>query len=296
MRNALLIYNPQAGGNRLNPPDSILTHLESGKIRAQTFILEGLGDEQRLLNALTGSRFDLAVISGGDGTINFVANILLKNHLQLPIGIIPSGTSNDLARNLKIPPNYKKAVDLIAAGKTCLIDVGLINKRTYFLSSCAGGLFTDVSYQTEGELKRSIGPLAYYLKGVQELSRINPFRLTVKTKSTTIEEEVLLFFILNGPHVAGLTDLVKEAKPNDGWLRLVMIKNCDPIGLTGIFLNILGRFSLKNNNKVRIETASEFELSSDREIVLSIDGEKSGTLPAALTVATRKLTVFSALK
>lgn len=295
MRNALLVYNPYSGGNRFNSLNSILERFKPQGIQVQTFHLSGLNDNGSLLFILNRHRFDLVIISGGDGTINFVVNVLLRNNISLPVGIIPAGTSNDLARNLKLPLDQKKAADLIALGDTIAIDAGLIDKTDYFMSSCAGGLFTDISYKTEGGLKKNLGPLAYYLKGVQELSRIKSFSLTVNAGTGPLEEEILLFFILNGPNVAGLSDIVKEADPTDGYLHLVLIKKCEPIELTGIFLNILGRISLRGHPNVKIITASQFELKSDREIVLSVDGEKSGTLPAKLNIETKRLTVFSPL-
>lgn len=296
MRKALLIYNPKSGGNRVQQPDSILECFKFHKIHAQTFLLSEENNEQRLLDILTQQAFDLVAISGGDGTINFVVNILLKNEIKLPIGIIPAGTSNDLARNINLPLDQKKAIDLIALGETKTIDAGLVNEGVYFLSSCAGGLFTDISYTTEIELKKSLGPLAYYLKGLQEISQIKPFSLTVRTATETITEDTLVFFILNGPHVAGLSDLVESADPADGYLHLVLIKTCDPLELTGLFFNILGHISLQSSPKVLILKASEFKLSSDREITLSVDGERNGKLPARLKIKSQQLTVFSPIK
>lgn len=295
MRNALLIYNPHSGGNRSNTLEPIIERFKFHDIQVQTFFFSGPNDRHNLIKTLNRHGFDLVIISGGDGSINFVVNQLLKSNINLPIGIIPAGTSNDLARNLKLPLDQKKAVDLIALKNMCAIDVGLINKTNYFLSSCAGGLFTDISYKTEGDLKKNLGPLAYYLKGFQELSRIRPFLLTVNTETCSLEEDVLLFFIINGPHVAGLSDLVKEADPTDGYLHLVLIKKCEPVELTGIFFNILGHIPLHDHPNVKIVTDSQFELKSDGEIVLSVDGEKSGTLPARLNIETKKVTVFSPL-
>lgn len=295
MGNALFIYNPRSGGNRSDTLDPIIERFKIHGIKVQTFFFTGPNDNNSLLKILSPHGFDLVVISGGDGSINFVVNQLLKNNINLPIGILPAGTSNDLARNLKLPLDQKKAVDLIALNNTSAIDVGLINRTHYFLSSCAGGLFTDISYKTKGEMKKNLGPLAYYLKGFQELSRIKSFRLTVNTEACSLKEDILLFFILNGPHVAGLSDLVKEADPADGYLHLVLIKKCEPVELTGIFFNILGHIPLHGHPKVKIVTASHFELKSDSEIVLSVDGEKNGTLPAVLSIETKKLTVFSPL-
>ncbi len=296
MQNALFIYNPRSGKNRLRQPGPILERLTGHGLLTQTFYLSGTNDHQQLIRILSQGHFDSVIISGGDGSINFVVNVLLQNQIELPVGIIPAGTSNDLARNLKIPLQQTKAADLILKGKTSVIDVGLANQKIYFLSSYSGGLFTDISYKTEGKFKKSLGPLAYYLKGIQELSRVNPFSLTVETGSGIIEEDVLLFFILNGPNVAGLSDIVHEANPADGLLHLVLIRKCNPIDLAGLFFNMLGRHSLRGDDKVKVLSAPEFRLSSDREIALSIDGERYDNLPAELNITPQKLTVFSALK
>lgn len=293
MRKALFIYNSKSGKNQLQEPAATINHLRAKGIETSVFYLSGTGDEERLINILNRENFDLAVISGGDGTINFAINVLLKSNRQIPVGIIPAGTCNDLARNLKIPLNQKKAVDLIAADKTAAIDIGLINEEIHFMSSCSGGLFADISYKTEGILKKHFGPLAYYFRGVEELARISPFTLSVKTQSALFEDDILLFFILNGPNVAGLWNLVKEADPADGLLHLVLIKECSMMELAGLFLKILKQLSLNSSDKVKIISAPQLQLESEREVPLSIDGEKRGTLPVKLTVVPQKLTVFT---
>lgn len=295
MRKALFIYNSKSGRNQLQEPAAAINQLQAEGIAADPFYLSGTGDAERLSYILKEEDFDLAVISGGDGTINFAVNVLLKCKPHIPVAIIPAGTCNDLARNLKIPLDQKKAVELIATSKTAAIDLGLINEETYFTSSCSGGLFADISYKTEGILKKHFGPLAYYFRGVEELARISPFTLSVKTPSVVFEDDILLFFILNGPHVAGLWDLVKEADPADGLLHLVVIKECSLRELAGLFVKILKHHSLHDSDKVRIFSAPELQLKGEGEVPLSIDGEKRGTLPAKLTVVPKKLTVITTM-
>ncbi|MGE5582679.1 MAG: diacylglycerol/lipid kinase family protein [Bacillota bacterium] len=295
MRKALFIYNPGSGKNQSQRPEPIISYLSSKGIETSPFYLSGAADEARLMNILKREHFDLAVISGGDGTINFAINVFVKSDFQIPVGIIPAGTSNDLARNLKIPLEQRKAADLIVIGETTNIDIGRANEDIYFMSSCGGGLFTDISYKTEGALKKRFGPLAYYFRGVEELYRISPFTLSVKTQSGVFEEDILLFFILNGPNVAGLSDLVKGADPADGLLHLVLIKKCTMVDLAGLFLKILKHLSLRGSDKVKIISAPEFQLESKLEIPLSVDGEKRGTLPAKLVVVPQRLTVFTTM-
>ncbi|HPU42068.1 MAG TPA: diacylglycerol kinase family protein, partial [Acetivibrio clariflavus] len=71
----------------------------------------------------------------------------------------PSGTCNDFASMLNISSDLDENIDTILAGKTVKVDVGLINGQDYFLSSCAGGVFVDVSYSTNNDLKKISGLL-----------------------------------------------------------------------------------------------------------------------------------------
>ena len=295
MQKALLVYNPRSGKSQLQQQASLLNRLSTKGIQTLSFQLSEPTDAGALVDILSRDPFDLAAISGGDGTINFVVNLLLKNDFNIPVGIIPAGTSNDLARNLKVPLNQGKAVELMTLGVTRAIDVGLINESTYFMSSCSGGLFSDISYKTEGALKKRFGPLAYYFRGVEELSRISPFTLSVKTQSAAFEEDILLFFILNGPNVAGLSNLVKEAEPTDGLLHLVLIKKSAIGDLIDIFVKIIKQLPLHDSDKVRIVSAPEFQLESELEVPLSVDGEKNGTLPVKLRVVPKRLTVFTTM-
>lgn len=57
--------------------------------------------------------FDYVVVSGGDGTVNSIASILLDNNIDIPVGVIPAGTCNDFARSLNIPTDMKKCLDIV---------------------------------------------------------------------------------------------------------------------------------------------------------------------------------------
>jgi len=122
--------------------------------------MEGCG--KNISDLLTEGSYKFVISSGGDGTLNFICNIIMKNNLSVPMGIIPAGTCNDFASILNIPTSVEECVDIILKGRTVDVDVGVVDDS--FLSSCAGGVFVDVSFSTE----KNLGALAYYLKALTD--------------------------------------------------------------------------------------------------------------------------------
>ncbi len=116
-------------------------------------------------------RFDLVVCSGGDGTLDEVVSGMMKRNKKVPIGYIPSGSTNDFAGSLKIPKNMDKAAQVIMGGVPFACDIGSFNGE-YFVYIAAFGLFTDVSYATRQELKNRIGHVAYIIEGVKRINSV----------------------------------------------------------------------------------------------------------------------------
>jgi YegS/Rv2252/BmrU family lipid kinase len=240
---------------------------------------------------MKSAKFDFAVISGGDGTLHTIVNIFLNNDIRLPIGVIPAGTCNDFARCLETPETLEEALNIIIFGKILEVDVGLINNTTYFLDTCAGGLFVDVSYSTDNELKKNFGPLAYYLQGLTSLANIQPFSLTITTDDNIIKEDVLLFLLLNGKHGAGFSHLLKEADLSDGIFDIVLIKDCSHIDLASLFFRIMNNELLDDENVISLKSANcTFE--ADRDVPLTFDGEKAEGLPLSIKCIPKALKVF----
>ncbi|MDD2432730.1 MAG: YegS/Rv2252/BmrU family lipid kinase, partial [Clostridia bacterium] len=243
------------------------------------------------LATLELNKFDFVILSGGDGTLNTTINFLLKNNYNLPIGIIPAGTCNDFASSLGIPTNLVDCLKVIFSGKTLAVDLGLINDDLYFLNTCAGGLFVDVSFNTADELKRNFGPLAYYLKALGEVAHKKFFPLKITTESECLEVNALLFCILNGTHGGGFSNLLKDADISDGLMDIIIIKNCYHIDLANLFFRVLSQESLNNKNALRIK-AKECFIEGPNDVYLSIDGEKGPSLPVQAKFLHKTLKVF----
>jgi YegS/Rv2252/BmrU family lipid kinase len=290
LRNALFVYNPVSGGHKIpSELDFILASFQEQGILVQPYRLVDPNDDY-LISALQYGAYDFVIASGGDGTINFVANILLDNNIKIPIGIIPSGTCNDFAKCLGIN-SLKESIDIILGEKTLDCDVGYINNQQYFLSTFAGGNFVDVSFSTNSDLKKNFGPLAYYLKGMSEVANIKSFDLKVVADEHVVEGKFILFLIVNGKQAAGFPNLMNDADFTDGYMDIILIKKCSNINLASIFFKVLSKESMNDKNVIILK-AKKCVLTSKSPIALTVDGEKSQLFPATIEFKQKILEVF----
>lgn len=291
MEKALFIYNPLSGNrNVAGKLDYIIGRFMDKNILTIPFRL-GIDGQDSLSTVLNEGVFSSVVVSGGDGTVNTVANIILKKGLKLPLGIIPSGTCNDFARSLNIPSDIKRCMDIILAGKTTEIDAGLLNGETYFLNTCAGGNFVDVSYNTSSELKRNIGPLAYYMKALGEMTNLRPVSLKITTDNEVIEQEFFFFLILNGRHAAGFKNVIQEADLSDGFMDILLLNSCPPMDLAGLFFKVLSNEFLNDRNVIWLRT-KDCTIEGGKDFSISVDGEEWDTLPITINFINKILKVY----
>jgi YegS/Rv2252/BmrU family lipid kinase len=176
---------------------------------------------------------DMIVCCGGDGTFNETASGVLASGVDVPIGYIPAGSTNDLANSLKLPTDVLQAAKMIAQGNIRRLDMGSFNGR-YFSYVASFGAFTKTSYATPQSLKNALGHMAYFLSGIQELSQIKAHRLRFELPDGSVLEDDYLFgAISNSTSVAGMLTLSKNrVDMADGQVELMLIRSPkDPIEL-----------------------------------------------------------------
>ncbi len=291
MKKALLVYNPQSGSR--NVPrrlDYIIERFVENNILMTPYRIGNYGNE-KTLEILKEDDYSFVVASGGDGTVNSLVNVMNRNNIKLPIGVIPSGTCNDFARSLNIPMELKKCIDIIVAGNTTDVDAGLLNNEFYFLNTCAGGNFVDVSYNTSSEFKKNFGPLAYYMKALGEVANIKPVKLKITTDNEVVEEEFLFFLVLNGKHAAGFYNVIKEADLSDGFMDILLLHNCAPIDLAGLFFKVVSNDFINDRNVMWLRTRN-CTIEGNSGFALSVDGERWNTLPITINFINKSLKVF----
>ena len=291
MKKALMVYNPQSGSR--NVPrrlDYIIERFVEGNILVTPYRIGNYGNE-KILEILQEDDYSFVVASGGDGTVNSLVNVMNRNNITLPIGVIPSGTCNDFARSLNIPLDLKRCIDIIIAGNTTDVDAGLLNNEFYFLNTCAGGNFVDVSFNTSSEFKKNFGPLAYYIKALGEVANIRPVKLKITTDNEIIEQEFLFFLILNGKHAAGFYNVIKEADLSDGFMDILLLHNCAPIDLAGLFFKVMSNDFINDRNVMWLRTRN-CAIEGNGDFTLSVDGERWDKLPITVNFINKILKVY----
>lgn len=291
MKRNLLIYNPQSGKKQNSLQlDHIIDRFQDEGMLIQTYRI-GESRHLKFCEVIVNGCFELLTVAGGDGTINMVVNEMLNNDINIPFGIIPTGTCNDFARSLGLPNNLDDCIKVISTGKVTYTDVGLVNQTRYFTSTFAGGVFVNVSYRTKSELKKNLGPLAYYLEAMTELPNIKSFNVKLEIDGNYSEEELFLFLIVNGKNAAGIRNIAKNADLNDGRMDLIMVRSCYNLELMNLFLKVINNDFTPDKN-VMYTRCSQLKISPDKNIPVSMDGEKWNTLPLDISFLQNKLSVI----
>lgn len=290
MRKAKLIYNPFSGdGNFKNKLDYVIDRLQRMGYMVVPFRSD---DASRLEKAFFDIHedYEAVFVSGGDGTLSSVVNIMASMRLELPIGIFPFGTANDFAVHLNIPKDIDTCCDIIEKGEIKRVDIGRVND-SYFLNVCSAGLLMDIAYKTDTNLKNALGKLAYYMKGLEELPKFTPIKMRLQYGTNIIEDNLLMLLILNGCSAGGFNRLAPRAVIDDGLLDVIAIKNTNITYLFSIFLKILRGEHIGDQNLYSFQT-DKLTIFCEGICETDIDGEQGPDFPLDIEVKKHFLKIF----
>ena len=271
------IYNPYSGENLiLSKLDKVISlHQEAGYTIVPYRITAG-EDVGVALNDIKDGNYKYILIAGGDGTVDSVVNAMAKSGISLPIGILPVGTANDFSKFLGMPSDVEEACKQILSSEVKSVDLGSINDK-YFVNVASTGLFTDVSQKTDVNLKNTIGKLAYYLKGLEELPNFRKLHVNILSKEVEFDGEMYLLLVFNGA-TAGNFNLATRADACDGLLDIIMFKAVQIYELLPLFIKVLKGEHL-DSNKVLYFKTDYLRVECHEDIVTDIDGEKGPDFP-----------------
>lgn len=275
-RRMLLVYNPKAGKGRIkNALSDVLEIFVQGGFEVTIYATGKHGDATELVANRELGRYDLVVCCGGDGTLNEVVSGMMACEESLPIGYIPAGSTNDFAQSVGIPRSIRKAAQAIVDGDVAAYDVGLFNEN-HFVYIAAFGLFTEVSYGTDQNLKNLLGHTAYILEGAKSLSSLKFYKVRVQTANEVIEEKVIYGMITNTTSVGGYKKLTDHTvKLDDGEFEVTLIRvPQSPTELNNILVSLVsGRL---NAECIYSMKASHVTIEAEDDISWTLDGEFGG--------------------
>ncbi len=287
MDKLLLIYNPIAGREQTRKDLSLIVE-EFAKAGFMTTVMPTAksGDVTEFI--LNYSKdFDLIVSCGGDGTMNEMANAIVKLDYIPKCGYIPAGTVNDFANSLRIPMKMPEAARMIGMQKFFDCDLCSFNGRAY--TYVAGfGLFTNVSYTTPQDTKNILGKMAYAIEGVKRFSEYEPVHMKVESVDKVVEDDFILGLISNSEYIAGYDAYNKKnIKMDDGVFEVFFIKEINnPLEAQDV-LNALLTKELHSDNIVRFQT-DKVKITSSTPVQWTLDGEDGGTHTDVEIVTLRK--------
>jgi YegS/Rv2252/BmrU family lipid kinase len=181
-------------------------------------------EPERLPDALRAAvvrRPSRLLVGGGDGTISLAAGLVAGTEIAL--GVLPLGTGNDFARNLRLPRDLEAACDVVAAGETRSVAVGLANGRV-FLNALSLGVSAGIARRLTPELKRRAGPLAYPVAAAGEALAPEPFRVTLELPGDRRELAALQVVVGNGRFHGGGTLVAPGATIDDDLLDVYVVE------------------------------------------------------------------------
>lgn len=234
-------------------------------------------------------QIDLVIVGGGDGTLNAVVNSLVEH--QLPLGILPLGTANDLARTLGLPLAIAPACQVIAAGHCKAIDLGKVNGR-YFFNVASLGLSVEITQQLTKGAKQRWGVLAYGLTALRVLSQTRPFHATIRANGEEFTVKTLQVAVGNGLYYGGGLAIAADATIDDQCLDLYSL-NVQHWWQIFYLLFHLPKGQQKFLPWVSTLKAQSIEVITRKARDINTDGEITTHTPANFTVVPRILQVFT---
>src|SRR3712207_5693470 len=207
------IYNPYSGeGKILSNIDNVIAIHQKYN---HTIIPFRINKDDNLEKAFLDidESYSYILVSGGDGTVDNVVNCMKKLDINIPIAILPMGTANDFSRFIGMPDDIEKCCEQILNSKPRKIDIGKINDK-YFINVASTGLFTDISQKTDINLKNTIGKLAYYVKGIEQLPNFRKLKINVQSNIENYDGDMYLMLVFNG-QTAGNFNLAYKSEIED---------------------------------------------------------------------------------
>ena len=273
--------------------------LERAGWSTQLAVTGGRDDARTLAVQAVTAGVDVVAVFGGDGTTMQAARALIGTEVAL--GLIPGGTGNVLAGNLRIPTDPIRAARILVRGRRRVIDLGravLPDGEHFFGVAVGAGIDARIMGETALVHKRRWGIGAYMATTLRVLPDVRSTPIVVTVDGETLETNAALVMIMNcGEMIPPLVRVRPEINPEDGLLDMVTITADSPWqGLRGLFRVILDgrRGEIRKTPYIRYARGSRFTVESAEPLPVQFDGDPVGDTPFTAEVVPRALTVMTA--
>ena len=278
---ALFIYNKTSGQQSINKKLTFI--IESLKKTFEDLDVVESVSEEHFIKTVKDScgKYDSLIFSGGDGTFNMVVNALGEQENRPVLGVIPSGTINDAAKNFGISRNIKKALRIIKNQKVRSFDLGKLNDK-YFVFTAAIGAYADIPITTSKKAKKRFGPLAYYFKAVPSFFKFIKIKGKIEIDGVEHDYETPFVLIMNSTHIGGFR-INPKSDISDGKMDVFLSR-------PGIFNSLLNYLLFRK--RIKHYQGQHIKVQVTIPDYWDIDGEKGPTGNADISVLPSHLLIY----
>lgn len=272
-KKALLIINPFAGKKRVRSAlFDIIEILSQGGYTVIVRLTECSGHATEIAKEARPSDFDIIVCSGGDGTLNETISGVLAAKSSIPIGYIPSGSTNDFANTLGLSKDIKTAAKDIIRGKALPVDIGLFGDR-FFSYVASFGIFTRASYSTDQSAKNLLGKAAYVLEGIKDLGDVHEYQMSISADGKMIDDTFIFGAISNSTSLGGIITIdPTDVCLDDGLFEYLFVKKPRNIADLIRAMNAISSYDYESD-QLYFGSAKELTVKCNDAINWSLDGE-----------------------
>ncbi len=243
-----------------------------------------------------GKEFDIVVCCGGDGTLKETVCGIMELGLEIPVGYLPMGSTNDFAKSMNIPTDVFEAVEAIVNGEPKPVDIGKFGDEN-FIYVAGFGNFTAISYSANQKIKNVIGKNAYYLQAVKDFFRMKPYHARVEADGEFFEGDYFYGAASNSYSVGGMPVLHNMGVEfDDGLHELVLVEMFkNPAELLRLANDMVHK-TVADNPNVIIRHCKHIKFMFDEPTPFTLDGEFGGehleveahSLKHAVNIVTQK--------
>jgi len=283
----LIILNPvSAKGRAMEFRKEIESEFKKLKLDYQIHISKSLQDIMNATKKNLKNGFTNFIGVGGDGTIHYMANILAGTDKNL--GVIPTGSGNDIAVNLGLPSDVKSCCRIIKKGATKRLDLGLINDKYYYLCIAGSGFDSQVNDLANNTRLPVKGPAKYSYSVYKTLITFKSKKFFIDYDNNQREIFGMMITASNMPSYGGGMRITPDADPEDGLFDICIIKRMSKLHFIKVFPKVYEGKHIEDSN-VEIFRTSYLKLDSEYRFSVFADGEYICKLPAIFKVVPKKL-------
>ncbi|GAB2531653.1 diacylglycerol/lipid kinase family protein [Spirosoma aerophilum] len=267
----LFAINPVSGGtDKTSWEEGIHNHFANLPHRVHTFHLNGKTDEETIRQQIDQHKPDRVVAVGGDGTIKIVATALLNT--DIPLGVLPAGSANGMARELGIPADMAGSLDVLVNGMSRATDILSINDGDVCLHLSDIGLNAQlVRYYERNNLRGKLG----YLRGVvQVLRKRRLLRVSITVGDECIQRAAFMVVLANARMYGTGAVINPEGTPFDGQFEVVIFRRLSFWEIIKLFW----QYKPFDPHKIEIYPATSVDIEMHRRAYFQVDGEYRGRI------------------